>query len=77
MARELLMQFQVLSVKAILRRDTIRRDEWFSDSYEISDSLNLRGGVRMSYTRIDSKFVDETRMIKESLIISGCRCNTC
>ena len=33
-------------VKGILRRDIIGNDEWFSNSAEICDYLNLRGDSR-------------------------------
>ena len=59
-------------VKEILRRDITGNDEWFSNSAEICDYLNLRGGSRMSYTSIESKELDQKRMEKKGLVTKGC-----
>ena len=59
-------------VKGILRRHIIGNDEWFSNSAEICDYLNLRGDSHMSYTSIESKAPDQKRMEKKGLVINGC-----
>ena len=59
-------------VKGILRRGIIGNDEWFSNSAEICDHLNLRGDSRMSYTSIESNQPDQKRKEKKGLVINGC-----
>ena len=59
-------------VKAILRRDIISKDDWFSTSQEIVDHLQFRGKPDMYYKTIHPEPLGETRQNAEEMKIDQC-----
>ena len=59
-------------VKAILRRDIISKNDWFSTSQEIVDHLQFRGKHDMYYKTIHPEPLDEARQNAEERKIDQC-----
>ena len=59
-------------VKAILRRDIVTKDDWFSNTQEIIEHLQFRGKSNMYYKSILPDVLDKARQCKDEKKIDGC-----